>query len=56
MIFAAAASRAGIVGSQNTILPPRRSTDARFAFGTLFGITMYAGMPRNFAARDTAAA
>src|SRR5688572_25159600 len=56
MIFAAAASRAAIVGSQNTIFAPSLSTAARFAFGTLFGITMYAGMPRNFAARDRAAA
>src|SRR4051812_35011110 len=49
-------SRASSVGSQSVICPPYPATAACFGFGELFGITIYAAIPRNAAARASAAA
>src|ERR1700740_2765241 len=53
---AAVSARAETFGSQNVIFPPYDSTARHFTFGAFFGITIHAGIPRQAAARATAAA
>jgi hypothetical protein len=44
------------LASTQMIVPPYRCTAATFDFKAIFGIAMYAGMPRVLAASDRAAA
>lgn len=45
-----------IVASDQITRPPYRFTFSTLQVGAFFGITMYAGMPRSFAAKANAAA